>query len=346
MPDTTEEIFEDSLLSLFQHRPIAFSTRGPDDPYVYVPSGIRLLRRASVDVDDTTLPSPHHLPAHPSSPIKIYLPTAPPELHTTLQLTHLWLSSVFMADLISHGIINVTDDDDDDERICELGAGAGLPGIVCAVRGAREVVSTDYAVPEQGPRERDEQDRGGTVLDVLRSNFLRAVPDAQAREGKSWAVLGHTWGDEPSVSRILSSLSASHTNSHSPRRQTFSLLLLADLLWSTASHGALIHSLTKLLDPETGRACVVAGLHQGRGPVERFLRSWRDGAGGWVRYEMEVQWGHEQGWEVLEDFRSGRGHGRKGEGEEAWKRLYDEDRQGGDEHGTVVYFTIGLGNPR
>ncbi|KAJ9108723.1 hypothetical protein QFC21_000043 [Naganishia friedmannii] len=332
--DTTEEIFEDSLLSLFQHRPIAFSTRGADDPYVYVPSGIQLLRGASstsTDIDEEdgkTQAKDEPVPrrAQPPLPIKIYLPTAPPELHTTLQLSHLWLSSVFLADLISHGLINVKG-----ERICELGAGAGLPGIVSALRGAGQVVSTDYAVQED--------QNGQSVLAVLRGNFLRAVPAAKAREGTAWTVLGHTWGDEASVLRVLSSPGPSGTP-----EQPFSLLLLADLLWSTASHAALVASLTHLLEPGKGRACVVAGLHQGRGPVERFIRSWRE-IGGWIKYEMEVQWGLDSGWEVLEDFRSvcSTATGKDDCGD--WEYLYSADRDGGDEHGTVVFFTIGLGKP-
>ncbi|KAJ9125108.1 hypothetical protein QFC22_000061 [Naganishia vaughanmartiniae] len=334
--DTTEEIFEDSLLSLFQHRPIAFSTKGPEDPYVYLPSGIQLLRRASVENKDGKENSkddndngsmPLQLPPLKQQPaIKLNLPTAPPALHTTLQLSHLWLSSIFLADLISHHLITVNR-----ERICELGAGAGLPGIVSALNGAKEVVATDYAVPLQQGREEG-------VLDVLRSNFLRTVPRAAEEEGNTWAVLGHTWGDGESVRRVLSSPLNSNSNSHTEAESgKFTLLLLADLLWSTASHSALITSLERLMDPQKGRACVVAGLHQGRGPVERFICSWK-AAGGWLRYEMEVQWGPE-GWELLEDFRGTVDDGK-------WEYLYDEARNGGDEHGTVVYFTIGLENPR
>lgn len=287
-----EGIFEDSLLSLFDHRPIAFST-APDQPYVYTPTAIP----GHAGADD--------VPCR-DLVIRVHLPIAPSALHTTLQLTHIWLSSILLADLVASGVITVRG-----ARICELGAGAGLPGIVAALRGARAVTSTDYAVQE------------GDVLDVLRGNFRRSVVTDGA-EGDTWQVLGHTWG-EP-VNDILGSCMRS---THGTRRtEKYSILFLADLLWTTAAHAALITSILDLLCP-TGIAHVVAGLHQGRGAVERFKHAWLDrtaGRGGWIRDMMDVQWGLD-GWELLRDYRRDEGM-----------------RRGGDEHGTVVYFTLGLGD--
>ncbi|KAJ9115621.1 hypothetical protein QFC20_000947 [Naganishia adeliensis] len=270
-----EGIFEDSLLSLFDHRPIAFSTPAPDQPYVYSPSAIQGIN-GNVTTQDTDLVVPVHLPIAPSA------------LHTTLQLTHIWLSSVLLADLIVSREIDVKG-----ERICELGAGAGLPGIVAARMGARGVISTDYAVP------RSEDGEGDDVLAVLRGNFRRSIPDAVAVGG----------ADAP---------------------QKFTMLFLADLLWTTSAHASLVTSIINLLCPRTGTAHVVAGLHQGRGAVERFKRSWLDrtaARGGWVKDLLEVQWDH-TGWEVLRDFRM--------------KDRTGAPEEGGDEHGTVVWFTIGL----
>lgn len=300
-----EGIFEDSLLSLFDHRPIAFSTPAPDQPYVYSPSAIQDIN-GNVTTPDTGPVVPVHLPIAPSA------------LHTTLQLTHIWLSSVLLADLIVSREIDVKD-----ERICELGAGAGLPGIVAARMGARGVISTDYAVP------RSEDGEGDDVLAVLRGNFRRSISDAEAVEGKTWQVLGHTWGE--SVDGLLSSC-ATPPSSHQSQQalQKFTILFLADLLWTTSAHASLITSINNLLCPRTGTAHVVAGLHQGRGAVERFKRSWLDRTavrGGWVKDLLEVQWDH-TGWEVLRDFRM--------------KDSTGVPEEGGDEHGTVVWFTIGL----
>lgn len=312
MPDI-EGIFEDSLLALFDHRPIAFSTPGPAEPYAYAPSPIRFLDGAPVDLPQskTYAQGPH---------VKVHLPVAPSGLHTTLQLTHIWLSSILLADLISHGAIPVQG-----ALICELGAGAGLPGIVAARSGAEAVVSTDYAVPsleeEAGEGKVDVTD----VLGVLRGNFRRAMPNVQ--EGSLWRVLGHTWG-EPVTEILTSCTSHAPTAPPKPLAQRFATILCADLLWTTSAHSALITSLLALLDPRQGVAHIVAGLHQGRGAVERFRSAWVTRTGGWIADVLEVQWGMD-GWEVLRDLREETEVGR-GEQEE------------GDEHGTVVYFRIGL----
>lgn len=314
MPDI-EGIFEDSLLSLFDHRPIAFSTAGPTEPYHYAPSPIRYL------FDGTAVDFPGSGSYAEGSHVKVHLPIAPPGLHSTLQLTHIWLSSVFLADLITYGAIPVMG-----ERICELGAGAGLPGIVAARNGASTVVSTDYAVPATttmsaggGEGKDAKHDAQPTdVLAVLRRNFHRALPESE--ESRNWQVTGHTWGD--SVSPILASCTPG------AKAEKFPVLLLADLLWTTAAHESLITSVRALLCPHRGIAHVVAGLHEGRGAVERFRSAWAE-RGGWVRDALEVQWGS-GGWEVLRDLRDGC-EGRRGVVEE-----------GADEHGTVIYFKIGM----
>lgn len=317
MPDI-EGIFEDSLLSLFDHRPIAFSTAGPHEPYTYVPSSFRY----ASDGTFVDLTASERQQQDGKMKIEVYLPVAPSGLHTTLQLTHIWLSSILISDLIISGAIPVKG-----ERICELGAGAGLPGIVAARTGASAVVSTDYAVPPPTTTSSDEEgnDQPTDVLAVLRGNFRRALPAAQ--ESTSFQVLGHTWG-EP-VDALLESCvpSCQLSISPPPQAERFRTILLADLLWTTAAHADLITSLLGLLAPD-GTAHIVAGLHQGRGAVERFRRAWIE-RGGWVRERdvMEVQWG-QGGWEVLRDFRGGC-ESRRGE-------------EGDDEHGTVVYFTIGL----
>lgn len=312
MPDI-EGIFEDSLLALFDHRPIAFSTPGPDEPYAYVPSPIRSLDGAPVD-----LPQSKTYAQGPN--VKVRLPVAPPGLHTTLQLTHIWLSSILLADLISHGAIPVQG-----ARICELGAGAGLPGIVSACSGAGAVVSTDYAVPSSEEGAGEGKAEVTDVLGILRGNFRCALSAAQ--EGRSWRVLGHTWG-EP-VTEILTSCTIhAPTAPPKPLGQKFETILCADLLWTTSAHSALITSLLALLDPRQGVAHIVAGLHQGRGAVERFREAWVARTGGWIEDVLEVQWGM-NGWEILSDLR---------EGTEARR----DDQEEGDEHGTVVYFRIGL----
>ena len=326
MAEEIESIFEDGLLSLFDHHPVAFSTPSPSDPYIYRPSPVPL--SPQYDTSRTT--------ALPDLQVPVYLPVAPSALHSTLQLTHIWLSSVLMADLIFSHAIDIASG----SRVCELGAGAGLPSIAALlvgdglggnkdlVKNSQEieeqkepvqVVVTDYAVPET-PNDRTSEGlaQPEDVLGVLRHNLDLAfllLPTSEPSLSPplpTYSVLGHTWGEDTST--LLSSPSRPK-----PNPEPFDLILLADLLWSTSSHTTLITSLYSLLRPSTGVAHVIAGLHQGRGATERFKSGWKEMKGGWVREVDEFRWGV-GGWERFE-----RVSGVEGEGE----------------RGVVVWFTVG-----
>lgn len=68
--------------------------------------------------------------------------------------------------------------------VCELGAGTGLPSLVCARLGARKVVVTDY--PDEG------------ILNTLRENA-----QGEARQGGGVVVRGLKWGDEVQARQVL-----------------------------------------------------------------------------------------------------------------------------------------------
>lgn len=138
-----------------------------------------------------------------------------------------------------------------------------MPGIVAGLKGA-EVLSTDWGVDE--------------VLDVIKGNFDRAkVP--------RYSVLGHEWGTDPSP--LLSAGSGGK----------FDSLLLADTLWVTEAHSALLDSVYAILK-SGGTAHVAAGLHTGRGPLERFVAAART-RGANVKHIKEVRWNRGQ-WEDYE----------------------------------------------
>lgn len=326
MDEEIESIFEDGLLSLFDHHPVAFSTPSPSHPYIYRPSSVPLPPLDSCgDHDGQPL----------NFEIPVYLPVAPSALHSTLQLTHIWLSSIFMADLIFSSHIDVRS-----LRICELGAGAGLPSVAALLNVGAEaglVVSTDYAVPEQDLQAEDGRAQPEDVLGVLRGNLRKAseMPDLEKdkNEGKGtsgrWAVVGHTWGEPvtdilnaalPTVTSGSALSSIPSSKSASIASEQFDLLLLADLLWSSSSHTDLLTSVHSLLKPQTGIAHVIAGLHQGRGATDRFKASWKE-LGGWVEEVLEVRWGRE-GWETFE-------------------RRKDGEVVGDEERGVIVWFKIG-----
>jgi nicotinamide N-methyltransferase len=247
MAEDPTDIFDTSLSSLFSIPPIAFSTSSPSAPYIYTtPSG-------------TT--------------IELKLPHPPPNLYTKLQANNLWLAGIFLADMIDTSAISCQG------RVCELGAGAGLPGIVAGLKGS-EVLSTDWGVDE--------------VLDVIKGNFEKAkVP--------KYSVLGHEWGTDPSP--LLGS----------GKGGQFDSLLLADTLWVTDAHSALLDSVYALLKPG-GTAHIAAGLHTGRGPLERFVAAAR-GRGAVVEHIKEVRW-------------------NRGEWED-----YVAPANSDEERGVVVYYT-------
>jgi nicotinamide N-methyltransferase len=260
------DIFDTSLAAIFSVPPISFSTYSPSFLHTYVP------------------PSSAAPPL--SAPIELRLAEPPANL-TSLQANYLWLAGVYLADLLSLGEIGIGVG----SRVAELGAGAGLPGVVAARRGA-EVVSSDWGDP--------------AILSTLLDNFERNV--STSTPTRTYAVVGHQWGTDPSP--LLQALCT-----HPPQTR-FDHLLLADTIWITEAHSALLDSVVALLRPG-GVAHIAAGYHTGRGPVERFVSAAR-ARGARVGSMREVQWKLGGGWEEYSGTHSGEG----------------------EERGVVVYFTL------
>ena len=102
----------------------------------------------------------------------------------------------------------------------EFGAGAGLPSLVCALNGARQVVVTDY--PDQD------------LIENLRYNIRH-----WAASLNTIVAEGYLWGNPPS------SLT-DHLPSSAAERG-FDLLILADLLFNHSEHTRLVLSIQKTL---------------------------------------------------------------------------------------------------
>lgn len=84
----------------------------------------------------------------------------------------MWNAALLAANLIDSGKFSVLD-----ESILELGAGAGLPGILSALNGAKLVVLSDYESP--------------MLLTNLRRNVEENLPKTLRDKVK---VEGHVWG--------------------------------------------------------------------------------------------------------------------------------------------------------
>jgi EEF1A N-terminal glycine/lysine methyltransferase len=107
-----------------------------------------------------------------------------------------------------------------DKAILEFGAGAGLPSLVCATKGARKVVVTDYP---------DEE-----LVENLRYNIEHSAVSTL----DNIVAEGYLWGNSPS------SLTA-HLGSSDD--EGFDLLILADVLFNHSEHRKLVVSVQKTL---------------------------------------------------------------------------------------------------
>ena len=260
------DIYDTGLSNLFAIPPIAFSA-------------------SSTGLFTYTPPPPDW---GDSRPIKLKIPIPSAEVFNKLQANHLWLSALYLADLICTNAIELG------IRVVELGAGAGLPGILACRRGPK-VLSTDWG---------DE-----SILRCLEENFGRNC------DGGRWGVVGHEWGTD--TAPLLSFGSASSTSKVDVKSANgienlsangvaqdaasqicqFDTILLADTLWVSSAHSALLDSVQSLLQAN-GVAHVAAGLHTGRWPIESFITKAEE-RGMSIERVREVRWAGEGTWEEV-----------------------------------------------
>jgi nicotinamide N-methyltransferase len=106
------------------------------------------------------------------------------------------------------------------KTVLELGAGAGLPSLVCAVLGARKVVVTDYPDPD------------------LVQNLWRNVESCVSGDEKRVVAEGYCWGADSAP--LLAHLEPSPTPG-------FDVLILADLLFNHSEHAKLVATISATL---------------------------------------------------------------------------------------------------
>ncbi|MCJ1420175.1 nicotinamide n-methyltransferase [Xylographa parallela] len=119
----------------------------------------------------------------------------------------LWNGGQVVSEYLQQHAKNLVEDKD----VLELGAGAGLPGIVCGIMGARKVMITDY--PD------------GDLIENLKFNIDKC--EYLKASGSEVAAEGYLWGAPFSAS--LSS--------------GFDLLILADLLFNHSEHVKLLSTI-------------------------------------------------------------------------------------------------------
>lgn len=158
---------------------------------------------------------PSFIPPNPNLPISCFCsPKTNPKNQT--QGHHIWNAARTISTFLEehpHQIAHRT--------VLELGAGAGLPSLVCALRGAARVVTTDYPDAD--------------LIDNLRWNAANA---SSTIAPNVLQVEGYLWGADPTP--LVAHLPP-------PGSQGFDVLILADLLFNHSEHAKLVESVRRTL---------------------------------------------------------------------------------------------------
>ncbi|KAJ7066510.1 putative methyltransferase-domain-containing protein [Mycena amicta] len=158
----------------------------------------------------------------------------------SLHASSVWVASRFLAEHIHHLDLPAHISPGKRVKLLELGASAGLPGIVIAKTYPElSVVVSDY------PDELLIETLDANVVCNNVSSNCRAVP--------------YGWGSDPSELFL-------------PDGQKFDIVIAADTLWNPEFHGIFIDSLQATLKRSVeSRIHLFAGLHTGRYTIQSFL---------------------------------------------------------------------------
>jgi nicotinamide N-methyltransferase len=117
--------------------------------------------------------------------------------------------------------------------VLELGAAAGVPSIVSAIKGARTVVMTDYSDPD--------------LVQNMKENAASAASLIPC--DSHLHVSGYKWGAP--TDELLSYLPARS------QQQGFDVLIMADVVYSHREHGNLISTMQRTLKKSTEAMALV-----------------------------------------------------------------------------------------
>ena len=237
-----EDLFADSLQSLYDYTPISLSSAGSF--FEYTPPETK---------GDSSFSS--------SSRTVITLKTPEPQANNwSLHASSIWTSSIFLADHVDD--LHIVDllaavrqhDVARPLRILELGAAAGLPSIrIAALYGSDvQVVVSDYPDPD--------------LIRTLEENILLNQVSHNCR------AVPYAWGTDTSIlTQVVAKMTIPHGVSDG-KSSGFDLIVAADTLWNSDSHRPFLQTITCTLSHAAhARILLIAGLHTGRYTLESFL---------------------------------------------------------------------------
>ncbi|KAJ5174741.1 uncharacterized protein N7482_000618 [Penicillium canariense] len=168
------------------------------------------------------------------------------------------------------------------ERVMELGAGAALASLVCALANAAIVVATDHP---------SSPSLAGAIDFNLTYNFRRRHDSPNT----TIVIQPHEWG----------CLSDSFSLSH---KGAFTRIIAADCYWMPSQHENLARTMQWFLAPG-GKVWVVAGFHTGRAIVAGFFETAEEnGFAIETIFERDLMTRDEHGGEVRREWAPVRDH--------------------------------------
>lgn len=228
-----EDLFSESLESLYGYTPITLSSAG--SLFTYTP------------------PNTHNTHAKTLSPITLKTPETQAS-NWFLHASSIWASSTFLADHLDDlripDLLHFARHFGRPLRVLELGAGAGLPSICIAKAYGPDVhvVASDYPDPD--------------LTRTLSENISRNEVT------QNCCVVPYAWGSD--VSDLLRS--NDQPLLPDKPAEGFDLVIAADTLWNSDSHRPFLQTLSLTLHRAPhARVQLVAGIHTGRYTLQSLL---------------------------------------------------------------------------
>jgi nicotinamide N-methyltransferase len=150
--------------------------------------------------------------------------------HNPLWGHHLWNAGRIISTYLESNVSTIKS-----KTVLELGAGAGLPSLVCAILGAKRVVVTDYPDPD--------------LIENLQFNIEHFQDACKAEDriniSESIVAKGFLWGGDPSP--LLDHIRSCGDKSIEESCGGYDILILADLLFNHSEHTKLVSSIQQTL---------------------------------------------------------------------------------------------------